>query len=197
MVDYCECGFNVIFEDKFLSTKDKNNLEKLVDEITKCFDIDQSGRTITEMNYSVLNNTRFPTMAGKYFQCLREEIGQFKNLCDFSTHYKKSIADKELLEAELSEIDTTTKIGKAQAKVKEAEISGKELELSGQQNRSHSIIREIISWEELKNKILKKDSKFDITDCNAHQKESYAQRWKKESNVHSKENLATLEKAEL
>lgn len=196
MTNLCDCGFKAIFDSKALTKKDETFMKSLKDEITRINEVNQRNRTIIEMKYSVLKNLRFPNESAKYYQAVREQFQQARGIMANAMQLETELAEKELLEAELEEIDTKTKIGKAKARIKTAEIVHKEFIIEGTKETMHASVREVKNWETIKKDLLKKDPKIIIDDCVSHQKETYRERWERETNPHSKANLETLNQDE-
>ena len=47
-------------------------------------------RTQTEMEFSVLNDAKYPTNAAKYWQCVREQNVFLENLMSLSFDYRRN-----------------------------------------------------------------------------------------------------------
>ena len=180
---YTKLGVTKLRDVSILEVDDMKSVSKLTKELQRVFEVRQMWRTETEMRYSVLNDVSFPTLAAKYWQCVREQNVFWENLVQLSCNYQKA---------------------NAQRKIKDAEIKQMQFGLMNMRLQGHDRVREIKLWEKIKNELTAKGD-FDINDVNKHQAESYAQRWEKEMNIgaqtnqadlyrHSKANLETLQK---
>ena len=58
----------------------------------------QMFRTKTEMEFSVLNDAKYPTNAAKYWQCVREQNTHMENLMHLSFDYRKNDIEIKKLE---------------------------------------------------------------------------------------------------
>jgi len=199
---YTKLGVTKIRDGDILEKDDMKSVSKLTNELQRCFEVKQMWRTETEMRYSVLNDTAFPTPASKYWQCIREQNTFWEQLVELSCNYQKTQGELDLLEIEFDEIKGNNKKSNAQRKIKDAEIKQKQFGLMNMRLQGHDRVREIKLWEILKKEQLKLGD-FDINDVNKHQFESYAKRWEKEMQIgaqtnqpdlfrHSKANLETM-----
>ena len=200
---YTKLGVTKIRDVSILDNKDMKSITKLTAELQRCFEVKQMWRTETEMRYSVLNDTNFPTPASKYWQSIREQNVFWENLVQLSCEYQKTQGELELKEIEYDEIKGSSKKSQALRKIKDAEIKEKQFGLMQMRLQAFHRVREIKKWEEIKIELIKKGD-FDISDVNKHQSESYAKRWEAEMNIgrltnqadlyrHSKANLETME----
>ena len=190
---YTKLGVTKIRDVSILEKDDMKSISDLTSELQRVFEVHQLWRTETEMRYSVLNDTAFPTPASKYWQCVREQNAFWENLVELCCDYQKTQGELDLLEIDHDEIKGKTKKANAERKIKDAEIKKKQFALMNMRLQAHDRVREIKLWEKLKEE-QKKIADFNIEDVNSHQVESYALRWAKEPNPHAKENLETLEK---
>ena len=201
---YTKLGVTKIRDGDILEKDDMKSVSKLTNELQRCFEVKQMWRTETEMRYSVLNDTAFPTPASKYWQCIREQNTFWEQLVELSCNYQKTQGELDLLEIEFDEIKGNNKKSNAQRKIKDAEIKQKQFGLMNMRLQGHDRVREIKLWEILKKEQLKLGD-FDINDVNKHQFESYTKRWEKEMQIgaqmnqpdlfrHSKANLETMKK---
>jgi len=201
---YTKLGVTKIRDGNILEKDDMMSISKLTKELQRVFEVHQLWRTETEIRYSVLNDTSFPSSAGKYWQCIREQNVFWENLVQLSCDYQKTQGELELLEIEFDDIKGNNKKSNAQRKIKDAEIKQKQFGLMNMRLQGHDRVREVKLWEKIKNELTAK-ADFDINDVNKHQADSYAKRWEKEMKVgqltnqadlyrHSKANLETLQK---
>jgi len=200
---YSKLGIEKIKSVNILDKKDTSELIKLNKELQRCYEVNQIWRTETEMRYSILNDTKFPTPASKYWQSLREQMVFFTNLVYLGCDYDEKQGELELKEVEFEEIiKDKSKKSRAKQRIVKAQINRMKYQLMEMRLHGHDRVREITLWEQLKNE-QKKKAKFDINDVNKHQKETFEMRWQKEIVIatqtnnpslfkHSKENLETL-----
>ena len=203
---YTKLGVTKIRDVSILEKDDMKSVSKLTKELQRVFEVRQMWRTETEMRYSVLNDVSFPTLAAKYWQCVREQNVFWENLVQLSCNYQKTQGELDLAEIEYDEIKGNNKKANAQRKIKDAEIKQMQFGLMNMRLQGHDRVREIKLWEKIKNELTDK-ADFDINDVNKHQAESYAKRWEEEMNlgaktnnssmfIHSKANLETMQKDE-
>ena len=188
----CECGYNNIKSSNILIGKDMKFLTENIEELKRCEVVNQNHRTKFEMEFSVLNDSRFPIKQSKYYQAIREELVMFRGIvvtCDQANVEQKKI---DLLNAEINEL-TTSKIDKAIIELKKAEILQLEYYIAQKKDEIHGRMREIRQWEDLKSK-LTKGEKFNINDVDTFQEEHWTKRWTLDSSSSSKHNLATFRK---
>ena len=189
----CECAFNNLKLSNILISKDMKFITSKADELKRCGVADQKHRTKFEMEYSVLSDVKFPTLAGKYFQCIREEMAMFSGLVACSDEALILQKKINVLKAEIGELGSSA-IEKAQVELKQAEIQQMEYGVAIQKDEAHSRVREIKKWEEIKTKLTKAQN-FDIDNVDSFQEEHWTKRWDVETNQASKHNLATFTKA--
>ena len=63
-------------------------LAGLVDELQETYSKRQIWRTQTEMMFSVLDDSKFPTPASKYWQCVREQSVFYQELVQLTLNYR-------------------------------------------------------------------------------------------------------------
>jgi hypothetical protein len=200
---YSKLGINKIRATNVLDTKDFKKISLITSELQRTFEVNQIWRTETEMRYSVLNDTSFPTPASKYWQCIREQTVFYQNLIYLACEYEEKQGELELLEIDLDELkqDKSKRVN-ARRKIKQSQINRIKFTLMEMRLQGHDRVREIELWEKLKEE-QKQKADFNINDVNLHQKESYAKRWEEEMKIgqisnqadlfrHSKANLDTL-----
>ena len=154
--------------DQILDQKDVEEFKKLIPELKDTWHKRQMFRTETEMRFSVLNDSKYPTDAAKYWQAVREQNTHFQQLMRISfvarkndVEIKKTQAklkkEKNKYEKELLEIDLDEKV-----------FDKAEFELVAKHR-----MREVEHWSRLKNELVTKDPHFNTKDVNAHQLHSY------------------------
>jgi hypothetical protein len=136
--------------------------EELRDTWTK----KQMFRTQTEMEFSVLNDAKYPTNAAKYWQCVREQNVFLENLMSLSFDYRKNDVHIKRLQKKVAEEEDELKRELAQIDLDQKVYSRASMQLTARDR-----MREIKLWSAYKTKY--DDGKFDTKDVNTHQLESY------------------------
>jgi len=136
--------------------------EELRDTWTK----KQMFRTQTEMEFSVLNDAKYPTNAAKYWQCVREQNVFLENLMSLSFDYRKNDVHIKRLQKKVAEEEDELKRELAQIDLDQKIYSRASMQLTARDR-----MREIKLWSAYKTKY--DDGKFDTKDVNTHQLESY------------------------
>lgn len=148
-----------------LKPNDAQEILRLKDELADNWNKKQIFRTETEMRVSVLNDGKFPTVAAKYWQAVREMSAHFDAMMNLSFDMRRSEVERLKLEK----------------KMKEAEETGDPLEIMSLQidldqnlyNKAcmeqvaHDRVREIKTWSKLKTEL--DDGTFDTQEVNTHQ----------------------------
>ena len=202
IINYSESGIKKINEIDILEKKDADIIKNMSDSLAHTYKVKQIWRTYTEIRYSVLDNTSFPTTPSKYWQILREQDVFFTALIELSIDYQKAQGELELLEIEYDEILTDTKKSKALRKIKDADIKRQRFSLTNMKLHAHDRVRELALWEKLKKEMMNKEN-FDINDVNKHQYETFKIKWEKQMKLaqqsgkpdlyrNAKQNLDTL-----
>ncbi len=145
-------------------------------------------RSKFEMEASVLNKDIHPTPDSKYWQAIGEQIVQLQELITLSFENGKHEADRELMEAEIEELEEnlldTNDNKKYQEKKILAKIKKKKIEI--EQNKFGDILqkktakermREVMEWEEIIQK-LEPQLKHGSEDFGLHHPERYLKRYK-------------------
>lgn len=143
-------------------------------------------RSKFEMEASVLNSSIHPTSDSQFWQACGEQIVQLQELISLSFENAKHAADKDLMEAEIEELEEELEhINKGYEKKKIlAKIKKKKIEV--EQNKFGDILqkktakermREIIDWEEIIKK-LEPTLKYGNEDFALHHPERYLKRYK-------------------
>lgn len=164
-------AIDIILGSEILTQQDLDSLVGLGGELAHTFNTVQIFRTVTEMEISVLNDTKFPTPDAKYWQATREQNAMLENLVTLSYQFRTKQIDVKMLERQLAQ-ETDVLL---QEKIK-IELEQKTFELKCHEREAKDRIREIKLWHDIKEK-LKPEMKYGIEDCNKHQLVSYTQRW--------------------
>lgn len=192
-----------IENSSILSKDEVSTLSELSSNLEQRFDVGQRFRSRYEMEHSVLMDVKYPTPDSKYWQSVREQMVFFENLVILSYDYKKQLANLEILKCEKEEIEIEIKLKQsltrkhnqpqsslnltlrklnAHLSIKEAEIGQAEFTLLCQKKVAQDRLREVLSWEDIMEK-LKPSMKHGIDSYEEHQPESSYQRFYQEANM--------------
>ena len=149
-----------------LDPQDVNIFKEMTGELRDTWTKKQMFRTQTEMEFSVLNDAKYPTNAAKYWQCVREQNVFLENLMSLSFEYRRNEVKIKRLEKKVAEETDELKIELAQIDLDEKNYSKASMQLTARDR-----MREIKLWSAYKSKY--DDGKFDTTNVNTHQLESY------------------------
>jgi hypothetical protein len=123
-------------------------------------------RTQTEMEFSVLNDAKYPTKAAKYWQCVREQNVFLENLMSLSFEYRRNEVKIKRLEKKLEDETDELKVELAQIDLDEKRYTKASMQLTARDR-----MREIKLWSHYKDKY--DDGSFDTKNVDTHQLESY------------------------
>jgi hypothetical protein len=140
--------------------------KELTEELRDTWTKKQMFRTRTEMEFSVLNDAKFPTNGAKYWQCVREQSSHMQSLLSLSFEYRKNEIDLKKLEKKLKEEKDELEKGLIQVDIDEKTYYKANFQLEA----SHRM-REISEWSRFKKSY--NDGSFDAEDVDAHQLLSY------------------------
>ena len=138
----------------------------LTEELRDTWTKKQMFRTETEMQFSVLNDAKYPTKAAKYWQCVREQNVFLENLMSLSFDYRRVEVKIKRLEEKLEKEEDPIKKELIQIDIDEKTFSKASMQL-GARDR----MREIKLWSKFKKKF--DDGSFDTKNVNTHQLNSY------------------------
>ena len=138
----------------------------LTDELRDTWTKKQMFRTETEMQFSVLNDAKYPTKAAKYWQCVREQNVFLENLMNLSFEYRRAEVKQKRLEQKLEKEEDPLKKELLQIDIDEKVYSKASMQLVARDR-----MREIKLWSKFKKKF--DDGSFDTKDVNTHQLNSY------------------------
>ena len=138
----------------------------LTDELRDTWTKKQMFRTETEMQFSVLNDAKYPTKAAKYWQCVREQNVFLENLMTLSFDYRREEVKQKRLEQKLEKEEDPLKKELLQIDIDEKVYSKASMQLVARDR-----MREIKLWSKFKKKF--DDGSFDTKDVNTHQLNSY------------------------
>jgi hypothetical protein len=144
------------------------NFKSLVDELKDTWTKKQIFRTETEARVSVLQDAKYPTLASKYWQCIREQNVFLENLMSLSFDYRRNDAKIKWLEKKLETETDEYKLECYKIDLDEKLYAKANMELTAKDR-----MREINMWSNLKKEFDNGD--FDTKNVNTHQLESYHQ----------------------
>ena len=152
--------------NNLLDPEDVSKFKELTGELRDTWTKKQRFRTQTEMEFSVLNDAKYPTKAAKYWQCVREQNVFLENLMSLSFDYRRNEVKIKRLEKKLAEETDELKIELAQIDLDEKRYAKASMQLTARDR-----MREIKLWSMYKKKY--DDGSFDTKDVNTHQLHSY------------------------
>lgn len=157
---------NVNHLSNVLDTNDFKALKELKEELKDTWHKKQVFRTETEMRMSVLQDAKYPTLASKYWQCVREQNVFFENLMSLSFDYRKNEVKIKKLERKLQNETDDLKKELLEILIEEKVYGRANMELVAKDR-----MREIDQWSKLKKEY--NDGSFDTKNVNTHQAQSY------------------------
>ena len=152
--------------NNLLDPEDVTKFKELTGELRDTWTKKQMFRTQTEMEFSVLNDAKYPTKAAKYWQCVREQNVFLENLMNLSFDYRKNEVETKQLEKKRDE-----EKDELEKELYQIEIDQKTFNKAGMQLVARDRMREIKLWSGYKKKY--DDGSFDTKNVNTHQLESY------------------------
>jgi hypothetical protein len=138
----------------------------LTEELRDTWTKKQMFRTETEMQFSVLNDAKYPTKAAKYWQCVREQNVFLENLMTLSFDYRRAEVKIKRLQEKLDKEEDPLKRELLQIDIDEKTYSKASMQLVARDR-----MREIKLWSKFKKKF--DDGSFDTKNVNTHQLNSY------------------------
>ena len=138
----------------------------LTDELRDTWTKKQMFRTETEMQFSVLNDAKYPTKAAKYWQCVREQNVFLENLMSLSFDYRRAEVKIKRLQEKLDKEEDPLK-----KELLQIDIDEKVYNKASMQLVARDRMREIKLWSKFKKKF--DDGSFDTKNVNTHQLNSY------------------------
>ena len=157
---------NVNFLSNVLDPQDFKNFVALKEEIKDTWHKKQVFITETEMRMSVLQDAKYPTLASKYWQCVREQNVFFENLMSLSFDYRKNEVKIKRLKKKLAEETDPLRAEMLEITLEEKLYNRANMELVAKDR-----MREIDQWSKLKAEY--DDGSFDTKNVNTHQAQSY------------------------
>ena len=138
----------------------------LTDELRDTWTKKQMFRTETEMQFSVLNDAKYPTKAAKYWQCVREQNVFLENLMSLSFDYRRAEVKQKRIQEKLDKEEDPLK-----KELLQIDIDEKTFNKASAQLVARDRMREIKLWSKFKKKF--DDGSFDTKNVNTHQLNSY------------------------
>jgi len=154
--------------NNLLTKEDMFNFKSLVDELRDTWNKKQIFRTETEARVSVLQDAKYPTLASKYWQCVREQNVFLENLMTLSFDYRRNDAKIKWLEKKLK-----TETDEYKRECYAIDLDEKRYTKANMELIAKDRMREIKMWSNLKKEFDNGD--FDTHNVNTHQLESYHQ----------------------
>jgi len=138
----------------------------LTDELRDTWTKKQMFRTETEMQFSVLNDAKYPTKAAKYWQCVREQNVFLENLMQLSFDYRRAEVKQKRIQEKLDKEEDPLK-----KELLQIDIDEKTYQKASMQLVARDRMREIKLWSKFKKRF--DDGSFDTKNVNTHQLNSY------------------------
>ena len=152
--------------NNLLDPEDVSAFKEMTGELRDPWTKKQMFRTETEMEFSVLNDAKYPTNAAKYWQCVREQNVFLENLMSLSFDYRRNEIKIKRLQQKIEKEEDDLKKELAQVDLDEKVYSRASMQLTARDR-----MREIKLWS--KNKKKYDDGTFDTQNVNTHQLNSY------------------------
>ena len=165
----------MIRESSFLRTEDAQFVDDNIGSFQEAWGKRQIYRTETEMRISVLNDTKFPTVASKYWQCVREQASFYDTLVLTSFAYRRNQLEQEVLTEKIAKCKKPLKAKALRIDLDEAKFAQLSLEAEAADR-----IRELRLWAMLMAELVHEDPDFDTLDVDTHQLVSYTERFERQ-----------------
>ena len=152
--------------NNLLDPEDVKHFRSLTEELRDTWTKKQMFRTETEMQFSVLNDAKYPTKAAKYWQCVREQNVFLENLMQLSFDYRRAEVKQKRIQEKLDKEEDPLK-----KELLQIDIDEKTYQKASMQLVARDRMREIKTWSKFKKKF--DDGSFDTKNVNTHQLNSY------------------------
>ena len=152
--------------NNLLDPEDVKQFQGLTEELRDTWTKKQMFRTETEMQFSVLNDAKYPTKAAKYWQCVREQNVFLENLMNLSFDYRRADVKLKRLQQKMEKEEDPLK-----KELLQIDIDEKIYNKASMQLVARDRMREIKLWSKFKKKF--DDGSFDTKNVNTHQLHSY------------------------
>ena len=153
--------------NNLLPLEDVKTFKGMVEELRDTWTKKQIFRTETEARISVLQDMKYPTVASKYWQCVREQNVFLENIMSLSFDYRRNDAKIKWIEKKIEKETDEYKKEILLIDLDEKTYAKANMELVAKDR-----MREIKMWSKLK--IEFDDGSFDTKDVNRHQLDSYS-----------------------
>ena len=150
--------------------------KELTGELRDTWTKKQMFRTKTEMEFSVLNDAKYPTNAAKYWQSVREQNTHMENLMHLSFDYRKNEIKIRQKQKELEEEKDELK-----KELLKVELDEKTYGKASMQLVAAHRMREVTEWSNFKK--MYDDGTFDSKNVDTHQLLSYKKIMKNRKNT--------------
>ena len=161
---------------EILDPEQVTKFKELTNELRDTWTKKQMFRTKTEMEFSVLNDAKYPTIAAKYWQCVREQNTHMENLMHLSFDARKNDVEIKQKQKELEEETDPLKKELIQIEIDQKTYSKATMQLVA----SHRM-REVTEWSNFKK--IYNDGTFDTNNVDTHQLLSYKKIMKNRKNT--------------
>ena len=161
---------------EILDPEQVTKFKELTNELRDTWTKKQMFRTKTEMEFSVLNDAKYPTNAEKYWQCVREQNTHMENLMHLSFDARKNDVEIKQKQKELEEETDPLKKELIQIEIDQKTYSKATMQLVA----SHRM-REVTEWSNFKK--IYNDGTFDTNNVDTHQLLSYKKIMKNRKNT--------------
>jgi len=151
-----------IFSCGIISTENIGALTAINAELADAWGKRQVFRTETEMRVSVLQDGKFPTLASKYWQSVREQTVMLDNLAIMGFDYRRNELKIKKLNKQLLEAVEEFEIEELQIDLDECYFRK-----ASSEQAANDRVREIKLWSQIKSEL--DDGTFDTRDVNTHQ----------------------------
>ena len=162
--------------NEILDPEQVTKFKELTNELRDTWTKKQMFRTKTEMEFSVLNDAKYPTNAAKYWQCVREQNTHMENLMHLSFDYRKNEIEIKKLQKKLEE-----EKDELEKEMIEVEIDQKTYSKANMQLVAGHRLREVTEWSNFKK--IYNDGTFDDKNVDTHQLLSYKKIMKNRQNT--------------
>jgi len=152
--------------NNLLDPEEVKIFRSLTEELRDTWTKKQMFRTETEMQFSVLNDAKYPTKAAKYWQCVREQNVFLENLMTLSFDYRRTEVKIKRLQEKLEKEEDPIR-----RELLQIDIDEKTFNKASSQLVARDRMREIKLWSKFKKKF--DDGSFDTKNVNTHQLNSY------------------------
>ena len=162
--------------NNILEPEQVKKFKEMTNELRDTWTKKQMFRTKTEMEFSVLNDAKYPTNAAKYWQCVREQNTHMENLMHLSFDYRKNEIEIKKLQKKLEE-----EKDELEKEMIEVEIDQKTYSKANMQLVAGHRLREVTEWSNFKK--IYNDGTFDDKNVDTHQLLSYKKIMKNRQNT--------------